>query len=546
MKLIVPRDSSPWPTLGPQVVGFIKAHLVHGPGDLRGEPVRMDTETEGIIHRAFEIYPRDHPEAGRRRFKRVAISRRKGTAKTELAAFLAACELHPDGPVRCDGWDANGNPVGRGVRDPYLALVAYTEEQSDELAYAALYTILSEGPLADDFDIGLRRITRKAGDGRAVSLASAPDARDGARTTFQVVDESHRWTLPRLLEAHQTMLANMAKRKAADPWTLEVTTAYVPGENSIAEKAHDYASAVAEGEIADPRLFFFHRQASDTHDLDTPAGVRAAVIEASGPTAEWSDIEGIVAQWQDPTTDKHYLERVWLNRPRQSSSQAFDVARWDELAQPDHSITGDIVMGFDGAFIHDATALVGCEVKTGHIFLIGAWARPDRTRADWTVDRDAVDAAVTAAFRKYQVWAMFADPHHWEDHIARWKARHRRSGRERVEEFDTRLTHKMSTAIRGFATALEVGDLSHDGSETLRAHLANARRVDTKLGRGVDGEPLWVIRKERDDSPHKIDAAVAAVLAWEARNAAINAGVGRASVYELRGLMLAGAEEMAE
>jgi len=185
MKIVVPQDQEPWPSLGPQVVAFIKAHLVHGPGDLRGEAVRMDAETEALIWRAYEVYPKGHPEAGRRRFKRVAISRRKGSAKTELAAWLAAVELHPDGPVRCDGWDADGNPVGVGVRDPYIALVAYTEEQSDELCYSALYTILSEGPLASDFDVGLRRIKRKDGSGRAVPLASAPDARDGAPGTLQ-------------------------------------------------------------------------------------------------------------------------------------------------------------------------------------------------------------------------------------------------------------------------------------------------------------------------------------------------------------------------
>ena len=73
------------------------------------------------------------------------------------------------------------------------------------------------------------------------------------------------------------------------------------------------------------RLFFFHRQAGDEHDLTTPAGVRAAVLEASGPVASWSDIDGIVEQWQDPTADRTYLERVWLNRLVRSADRAFDA-----------------------------------------------------------------------------------------------------------------------------------------------------------------------------------------------------------------------------
>jgi hypothetical protein len=134
---------------------------------------------------------------------------RKGTAKTEFAAWIAACELHPEGPVRCTGFTKKGEPIGGPVSDPYIPLVAYTEEQSEDLAFGALRIILELSTLKDDFIIGLERIERKKGDGKAVPLASAPDARDGARTTFQHFDETHRFTLPRLVRAHQTMLANI-------------------------------------------------------------------------------------------------------------------------------------------------------------------------------------------------------------------------------------------------------------------------------------------------------------------------------------------------
>ncbi len=39
------------------------------------------------------------------------------------------------------------------------------------------------------------------------------------------------------------------------------------------------------------------------------------------------------------------------------------------------------------------------------------------------------------------------------------------------------------------------------------------------------GKKLWLIQKERPDSPHKIDAAVSATLSWEARTDAVAAGV---------------------
>ena len=377
--LTIPVDKISYPSLGGLVCLWIQENLVHGPGDLRGMKVKLDREKRALIWRMYEIYPKGHPEEGRRRFKRVAISLRKGSAKTELSAFIAAAELHPNAPVRFNNWDEEtGLPIGKGVTDPYIPMVAYTEEQSDELAYGALRIILMYSEVADDFDIGLTRILRIGGDGKAVSLATAPDARDGERTTFQVFDETHRLNLPRLKSAHRTMLANIPKRYLADAWSLEITTAPAPGEGSVAEDTMEYARQVAGGAIKDSRLFFFHREASDSHDLTTPEGIRAAVIEASGPVAEWSDIDGICEQWRDPTADKAYLERVWLNRLVRASERAFDIVRWNELADPDYLPPDGALMtiGFDGGRWHDATSLVGTEVQTGFQCLLGLWKNP--------------------------------------------------------------------------------------------------------------------------------------------------------------------------
>jgi len=191
--IVVPSlDGEVWPTLGPLVCAFLEERCVHGPGDLKGSPFRLDAEGRALIYRGYEVFPRGHPRAGKRRFKRVAWSLRKGTAKTEKAAAIAFAELHPEGPVRCDGFKRQGSawvPVGRPVIDPYIPLVAYTEEQTEDLAYAALYVMVTQGPDADLFDAGLERILRLddrgRADGKAVALASSPDARDGARTTFQ-------------------------------------------------------------------------------------------------------------------------------------------------------------------------------------------------------------------------------------------------------------------------------------------------------------------------------------------------------------------------
>jgi hypothetical protein len=525
--LVVPvLDKKPWPTLGDQLADWIERNLVFGPGDLRGQPARLDAEKRGLLYRIYEVYPRNHPHAGRRRFRRVALSLRKGSAKSEFAAWIAAAELHPRAPVRCPGFHKGRLMKGVGVIDPYIPLVAYTEEQSEDLVYGALKAILEASAVRGDFDIGIERIMRVGGDGKAVALAAAPDARDGARTTFQDFDETHRFTLPRLKRAHRTMLANLPKRRLADAWSLETTTAPAPGEGSVAEETMEYARSVAEGRAADARLFFFHRQAGDDHDLTTEEGLRAAVLEASGPLAAWSDIDGIVEQWKDPTADKAYLERVWLNRLVRATDRAFDATRWKDLAKPDYRIPAGalVALGFDGARRRDSTALVATEISTGHQELLFLKERPNIPDAQaWEIPAGEVEEAVSAAFIRFNVWKLYADPAYWESNVDRWAGEY---GEDRVVKRWTGggFEKKTAFAVRAYYHAQLAGEISHAGDERFARHIGNAHRKPL-ASLDDQGKPLWSIQKERPDSPHKIDVAMAGALSWEARGHAVTEGV---------------------
>ncbi len=529
MILTVPQDAALYPTLGPGICDWIEQELCFGPGDLRGQPAAIDDEKRALIYRMYEVFPREHPQAGRRRFKRCALSMRKGTAKTEFSAWLAAAELHQDAPVRCVDWRYDKKakawvPVGGPVTDPFVVLMAYTEEQSDELAYGALKAILEESAIGKDFDIGLERILRKDGAGKAVSLAGSPNARDGARTTFQCFDETHRMVLPRLKQAHQTMMANLPKRKAADSWALETTTSPEPGAGSIAEATMEYAKAIEAGQITDARLYFFHRQAGDEHDVSTKEGARAAVMEASGPTAAWSDIDAIMALWSDPTTDRAYWERVYGNRLVKGGTQAFDVEAWKALAKPGYRPKPGalITIGFDGSKNYDSTGIVATEVETNFQWKAGVWERPvDIPREKfWQVPTDEVDAVMQGLFDKFDVWRLYADPPYWQEQIAIWRGRW---GEERVIEWWTNRDRPMTVAIEGFKTAITDGTISHDGDPDVIRHLGNARKRELHK---VDeqGQKLYVIQKERPDSPQKMDLAMCSVLSEEARTDAIAAG----------------------
>lgn len=527
--LIVPDDGDErWPSLGGLICEWMEDNLVFGRGDLLGEPLVLSDEQRGFLYSFYELVPQGEENEGRRRFKRCAISIAKGLAKTELLAFIAAAEVAPDSPVRFDGWDGKGNPKGRPVRDPYIPLIAYTEEQSDELAYGALRAILLESRIGDQFDIGYERIIRLSGDGKVESLAAAPNARDGARTTFSGFDETHWMTLQKLHRAHDVMMQNLAKRKLSDPWSLEVTTAYEPGAGSIAEKTMEHAKAVAEGRAKDPSIFFYHREAGEEHDISTYEGARAAVEEAAGPSAKsWRDFEAIMTLWADPTKTREYWERVWCNRLVQSSRKAFDLAQFKALTKEFTVPEGSqIVVGFDGAQFRDATVLVATHIQSGYQWVAGAWEQP-YGQENWQVPADEVDSCVASLFERYNVWRMYADPPYWQSWLATWQGRY---GDKRVIEWWTNRRRQMSAALKAYENALSEGSLSHTGDALLVRHIGNAYRHDLPQ-RDENDQPFWLIRKERSDSPNKIDGAMASVLSWEARNDAIASGVLEVPVF---------------
>lgn len=534
--LVVPTlDEEPWPTLGPQVVDLLEERSIFGPGSLKGQPYKVDSEFRASLYRAYEVYPRGHQWAGRRRFKRVGISVRKGLAKTEKLGQVAFAELHPDAPVRCDGFDASGNPVGRPVRDPYIPLLAVTVEQVEELAYGALYVFCTEGPDADLFDATLDRIVRLgptgAADGKCVPLSNSPGARDGARTTFQGFDEPHRLYLPRQVSAHETMVANLEKRVLEDPWGMYVGTAGEPGQDSVAEGLHHEAELIHRGEIDDPQLFYLHRDASPGHDLVSIEGRVAAVKEATGAAGEYGpgQFYSIAKQWDRPKADKNYLERVWLNRWLRSGAQAFDVKRWAELAVAEPIAPGSFVTaGFDGARFRDSTGIVLTDIPTGKQQLWATWERPVDVDV-WEIDEAEVTAAFEQITQTFDMWVCFGDPPHWTETYGSWSAR----WPDQFEEWWTNRLRAMAIAVREYHEAMDTRSVTHvvradergevlDLDAAFDRHIAAAGRKNVEIYDDADkdkGRRLFVLQKIHQD--RKFDNAMAGCLSWQARLEAI-------------------------
>lgn len=98
---------------------------------------------------------------------------------------------------------------------------------------------------------------------------------------------------------------------------------------------------------------------------------------------------------------------------------------------------------------------------------------------------------------------MSADPPYWSQQLQRWAERY---GAEVVLEFNTYVRKRMAAACASFYQAATADGLTHDGHPGLARHIDNAVLKETAQGA--------FITKEDKSSPRKIDAAVAAVVAY--------------------------------
>lgn len=520
-------------SLGGMLAAWIEHFALHGPGDVIGTPVRLDDEWFELVLDLYALDPN-----GRRLYDSALISRPKGRAKSELAGLITLVEAL--GPARFAGWAeggevfrwrdfrwryAKGEPLGRPVAAPFIRVMA-TEEQQAGNIYQTVHYNLADGPLQLPGDAaGLTRIYLPGG-GEIRPSTAANASKDGGRETFTAFDELHLYTTRELREMHATVRRNLAKRRAAEPWSLETTTMYVPGENSVAEATHNLAKLIAAGQVKRSRLLFDHRQAPDDIDLSDEKALRAGLREAYGPFADVMDLRRIIDEIWDPRNAPADSRRFFLNQATSALDAWVAHYEWAACAAPTKVIapTDEVVLGFDGSrrrhhAVTDATALIGCRVSDGHLFQLGVWEEPPNAPPDWEIPAALVDQVVRDALSTFKVVAMFADPSRWESWVAGWERDFGRKLRVKASE-----AHPISwwgnqaratAAAEAFHEAIVQREMSHDGSAKLTTHVLNARRRPNRYG--------IAFAKPHPESPEKVDAAQAATLAWSARLAAIAA-----------------------
>jgi phage terminase large subunit-like protein len=354
---------------------------------------------------------------------------------------------------------------------------------------------------------GYRQIRNLADSGRVRVLAADVDTADGVRPTLALVDELHR---------HRSAGLYGVFRDGLGPRDGRMITISTAGDNESSPLGEMCAAARQLPVVQRDGAHLYARsndggyamhEWSLTKDDDLQD---MAVVKRANP-ASWQTLEALAARHDSPSMLPWQWARFACGIWTASEMWWVSGEQWAAANTGEQLLPGDrVTLGFDGARSGDATALIACRIDDALIVPLAVWEPPDGPAAnDWTVPAGAVDKAVHDAMRTYQVVRGYFDPPLWQSEIEGWE----REYGSAVRGWATNRPAPMSAAVERFRTDLVAGRLRHNGDPVLARHVLNARTRETRSG-------YW-LTKERQ--ANKIDAAVAAVLAYEARCDALEA-----------------------
>lgn len=457
-----PLDLSGLPPRGwRRVDAFALEYLKVPKGTGAGDPFRLRPWQVDIVKQVF-------PQRGVRP-RQAVVSMPRGNGKTQLAAVLALYGLFAD------------EQVGAQV-----LTVASDERQARHVFNACKRMIELEPRLAEQVQIFQDRIFVPCTDSTLAPLPAEPAALQGWDPTLCVVDELHV-----VGEATWDAMA-LAAGKRDTSLTLAISTPAADTE-SVMWKLVSYGREHPD----DGAFVLVEHAAPDGCALADEAAWRAG-NPALGDFLHLDAMRATLKTTREPTFRRFRLG-MWVGQV----DRWLPWGAWEAIGDPDRRVLfGERVwLAFDGSASGDSTALVGCTAD-GHLWVEGLWEADDDPT--WRVPREDVGSVVDEAMVKYQVVELACDPWGWRSEIEGWAKRH---GRRRVVEFNTGAAQRMAPATDRLFQAVVTGGCSHDGDPRMAAHMGNCVAKPTPLGD--------LVSKDKKGSPRKIDAAVAAIVAFE-------------------------------
>lgn len=511
---------------------WITRHCIVPDGADRGAPfVLADWQLEFFAHH-YQVRPKAEPGQHATAFaiRRSQIVMPQKAGKAPLTAAQVC--LEGVGPALFAGWarrrDAYecaahgcacgwryeyllGEPMGKPWPSPLIQITAFSEDQTDNI-YDALRPMIELGPLRRTIPKTGEDFIRLPNYGRIDAVTSNARSRLGQRVTFAAQDETGIWTaasgMVKVAETQRRGLAGMGGR------AVETTNAWDPSENSVAQRTAEAGSAdiYRLHPLPPANLSYGNRRE------------RAKIHRHVYRGSPWVDLDAIEAEAAELVkVDPAQAERFFGNRPTAGSGAAFDIETWRSLIDVEHVVTdGSVVtIGVAGGRFDEPLAIVATDVLGAYQWVLDVIEAPANAPDDYQHDFTTIDGVMSEAFERFDVWRAYVSPQQIEDWLDTWRGRW---GEKRVLPWYVNRPKAGAYAVRAFTTAMNAGELHHDGDGDLVRHIGNAVKRRTSV-RDEENRPMHVIASP--NAQQYIAGAWAAVLSWESRGDAIAAGITR-------------------
>ena len=521
-----PEVPGEFPTLGYVAIDWMESILSFTDGALEGQPVRLyDEQAMHLLHR-YRIRPDAVEADGNDAYVRNGSMLIRGQ-KWGKDPLLAMIDLfHAFGPCDWAGWNADGDPVGRPHPSPWVFVAALNDKQTDN-TWLPLKAMVETSELVDlpGVEVNLDMIRLPCGN-PIEPLTTTAYGRLGGRFTSGSLTENGLMT--------DTVASGMAGSGKRSPLgfarTLIRSVNRMGGMWAAASNTWDPTERSHAQRIFDskPRKVYIDAKISRRRvELDDDEGLREELLYLYGDSAKENgghvSVKSLIEDCRDfEMHGENEIRRFFLSEVVAGERDAVDKAIWDAAKREGDLQHGEkIALGFDGSRSRDATALVACRISDGRLFPLGLW---EPVKYKNRVPRTVVHANVKAAFKAYDVTYLFGDPYLWQDALDTWAGLFPK----KVIEFPTNVESRMDKAIERFRTALNSGELTHNGNTDLTDHALNAGltkgkrkaiREDEETGREEE-HYLKVVKKRAG----LIDYFIAALLAYAARGQAIEDG----------------------
>jgi phage terminase large subunit-like protein len=330
-------------------------------------------------------------------------------------------------------------------------------------------------------------------------LSAESYSKEGLSPTSIFADELHAHQSRELFDVMS--LAMGARGNQAH--MVAITTAGVKtdrtGQDSIAYNLYQYGQKVSRGEVIDPSFFMAWWEAPPESDHRDPETWRLA-NPGYGDICDAADFESAVRRTPEPEFRTKRCNQ-WVS----SATGWLPTGSWEACAGDIDLTDKDYIIGFDGSFNGDSTVLVGATVEEQpQVFLIKAWEKDITIHDDqWRVDILDVENTIREYVKANpRIKEIACDPYRWSRSMEILQ-----DEGYPIVEYPSTNARRMVPACARFADAVLDGNMIHDGDPLLARHLSNAVVKVDNLG------PRIV--KENRNSNRRIDAAVAAVIAFD-------------------------------